>query len=110
MSVTLTEAAAAEVKRIMDSQKLEEGALLRMGVAGGGCSGLQYALRFDNEFDPEIDARYDQHGVGVVTRKKYALHLSGTQIDFADGPMGRGFTIENPNYSAGGGCPGCGGH
>ncbi len=109
MSVTLTETAATEVKRIMESQKLEEGTLLRMGVAGGGCSGLQYDLRFDSEYDPETDARYENHGVGVVTRKKYALHLSGTAIDFADGPSGRGFTIENPNYSAGGGCPGCGG-
>jgi iron-sulfur cluster assembly protein len=110
MSVILTEKAAGEVKRIMESQKVEPNTVLRMGVAGGGCSGLAYSLGFDTEFDPKVDARSDNHGVGLVTRKKYALHLDGTTIDFQDSPMGRGFTIENPNYSRGGGCPGCGGH
>jgi iron-sulfur cluster assembly protein len=110
MPVILTEKAAGEVKRIMESQQVEPNTVLRMGVAGGGCSGLAYSLGFDTEFDPKIDARCDNHGVSLVTRKKYALHLDGTTIDFQDSPMGRGFTIENPNYSRGGGCPGCGGH
>lgn len=110
MAIVLTETAAGEVKRIMESQKAEQNTVLRMGVAGGGCSGLQYSLGFDTEFDPKIDARYENHGVAVVARKKVALHLEGTTIDFLDGPMGRGFTIENPNYQRGGGCPGCGGH
>ena len=110
MPVILTEKAAGEVKRIMESQQVEPNTVLRMGVAGGGCSGLAYSLGFDTEFDPKIDARADNHGVSLVTRKKYALHLDGTTIDFQDSPMGRGFTIENPNYSRGGGCPGCGGH
>jgi len=110
MAVTLTEAAAGEVKRIMESQQVEPNTVLRMGVAGGGCSGLQYSLGFDTEFDPRVDARFEKHGVSLVTRKKLALHLDGTTIDFQDGPLGRGFSIENPNYSQGGGCPGCGGH
>lgn len=110
MAITLTEDAASEVRRIMDSQKLDEGTFIRMGVAGGGCAGLQYSLNFDTEYDAAKDARYDQHGVAVVTTKKFALHLDGTTVDFKDGPMGRGFAIENPNYVAGGGCPGCGGH
>lgn len=110
MAITLTETAAGEVQRIMESQKLEDGTVLRMGVAGGGCSGLQYSLGFDNQFDPSVDTRFEQHGVALVTTKKYALHLDGTTIDFKDGPAGRGFAIENPNYSQGGGCPGCGGH
>ena len=110
MSVVLSETAASEILRIMDSQKMEPNTVLRMGVAGGGCSGLQYSLGFDNEFDPKVDARYEHHGVALVTRKKFALHLDGTSIDFKNGPMGRGFAIVNPNYSTGGGCPGCGGH
>ena len=110
MAITLTETAAGEVKRIMDSQKVESNTVLRMGIAGGGCSGLQYSLGFDTTFDPQTDARFEQQGVALVTRKKFALHLDGTVIDFQDSPMGRGFTIENPNYSRGGGCPGCGGH
>ena len=110
MAVTLTETAAGEIRRIMDSQNLEEGTVLRMGVAGGGCSGLQYSLGFDNQFDAHLDARYEQHGVSLVTSKKFALHLDGTTIDFKDGPMGSGFAVENPNCPTGGGCPGCGGH
>jgi len=110
MAITLTEAAAGEVKRIMESQKTEPGVVLRMQIDGGGCSGLQYGLSFDKQFDPTVDARFEQHGVPLVTRKKFALHLDGTTIDYLDGPMGRGFTIENPNYARAGGCPGCGGH
>lgn len=107
MAITLTESAAGEIKRYMEAQKVEAGAVLRMGVAGGGCAGLQYTLGFENDFDSKADARYEQHGVAVVTTKKMALHLDGTTIDFLDGPMGRGFSIDNPNVPRGGGCPGC---
>jgi iron-sulfur cluster assembly protein len=110
MAVVLTEPAAGEIKRIMEAQKVEANTILRMGVSGGGCSGLQYSLGFDTEYDPKVDARFEHHGVALVTRKKFALHIDGTTIDFQDSPMGRGFTIDNPNYSRGGGCPGCGGH
>lgn len=110
MAITITPTAAGEIKRIMESQKLEDNTVLRMGIVGGGCSGLQYSLGFDNEYDPEVDAKYDCCGVPLVTRRKMALHLDGTMIDFQDGPMGRGFAIENPSYPRGGGCPGCGGH
>jgi len=110
MSVTLTPDAAEEIKRIMQSQELDQNTVLRMGIAGGGCHGLQYSLGFDTEYDPKRDARYEHHGVALVARKKVALHLDGTTIDFQDGPMGRGFAIENPTYPRGGGCPGCGHH
>ncbi len=110
MAITLSETAAGEVRRIMESQAAEPSTFVRMGINGGGCSGLAYSLAFDTEFDPKVDARYEQHGVAVVARKKYALHLDGTTVDFQDGPMGRGFTIENPSSPRGGGCPGCGGH
>jgi iron-sulfur cluster assembly protein len=109
MAVTITESAANEIKQILDSQNLEEGTFLRMGVAGGGCAGLQYSLGFDTNLDPKVDACFEQHGLKLVTAKKFALHLDGTTIDFKDGPMGRGFSIDNPNYASGG-CPGCGGH
>jgi len=109
MPVTLTEAASGAIQRIIESEKRED-ALVRMHIVGGGCSGLQYHLAFDDEYDPKVDARYDQNGVSLVTRKKFALHLDGTTIDFQEGPMGGGFTVENPNYPRTGGCPGCGGH
>jgi iron-sulfur cluster assembly protein len=110
MAITLTETAAAEIKRYMADQKVGPEAVLRMAVAGGGCSGLQYTLGFESDFDPTIDARYEQHGVAVVTKKTMALHMDGTTVDFQDGPMGRGFSIDNPNAPRGGGCPGCGHH
>ena len=110
MAITLTEAAAGEVKRFMEDQKVEEGTVLRVGVAGGGCSGLQFTLGFERGFDSAIDASCAQHGVTLVVSKKMALHLDGTTIDFQDSPTGRGFTIDNPSYSKAGGCPGCGGH
>src|SRR3972149_5161171 len=77
MAVTLTEAASSEIRRIMESEKRED-AFVRMHIIGGGCSGLQYQLGFDTEFDPKADARYDHNGVSLVTRKKFALHLDGT--------------------------------
>jgi len=110
MAITLTEAAASEVKRYMESQKVSEGAVLRMGIGGGGCAGLQYTLGFANDLDPLLDAQYQHYGVTLVTRKKMALHLDGTTIDFQEGPMGRGFAIDNPSAPRGGGCPGCGHH
>jgi len=107
MAITLTEPAAEEVKRYMEAQKVEEGTFLRMGVSGGGCAGLQYSLGFVTDYDPKVDARYEQHGVQLITSKKMALHLDGTTIDFQDGPMGQGFAIDNPNAPRGGACPGC---
>jgi iron-sulfur cluster assembly protein len=110
MAITLTETAAGEIKRYMEAQKVDAESILRLGIAGGGCSGLQYTLGFAADFNPAIDASYHQFGVHLVASKKMALHLDGTTIDFQDGPLGRGFSIENPNVPRGGGCPGCGGH
>jgi iron-sulfur cluster assembly protein len=110
MAITLTEAAANEIKTLFESQEIEEGTFLRMAIAGGGCSGLQYGLGLDTEFDPDVDTEFINHGVRLVTGKQYALHLDGTTIDFKDGPFGRGFAIDNPNYPVTGGCAGCGKH
>jgi iron-sulfur cluster assembly accessory protein len=97
MSVILTEKAAKEVKRIIEDQKLEDGTLLRVGVAGGGCSGFSYSLGFDKSYDEKADAKYEFHGIPVVVDKKSALYLDGTTVDFFDGLEKRGFTFENPN-------------
>ena len=109
MAVTLTEAASGQIRQILEAEKRED-ALVRMYIIGGGCAGLQYHMAWDDEFDPKVDARYEQDGVSLVTTKKFALHLDGTTVDYQDGP-GAGFTVENPNYPTTGGCPGChGGH
>ena len=110
MSILLTPNAGREVEKIIAAQQLQEGTVLRISILGGGCSGMQYSLGFDTHFDPAVDTRYEFDGVALVTQKKYDLHLEGTEIDFVDSPAGRGFSIENPNFPRGGGCPGCGGH
>ena len=110
MSIILTEPAVGEVKKILAEKELGTDTFLRMSIMGGGCSGLQYSLGFDTEFDPKADVKFDQtDGVSVVTQKKFDLHLDGTEIDYLDSPTARGFSIENPNYPKGAGCPGCGG-
>jgi len=104
MAVTLTEKAASEVKRIQEEQKYGAEYGLRVGVAGGGCSGFQYSLGFDKEFDDAKDTRYSQHGVNVFVDKKSALYLDGTKVDFIDSIQGRGFAFDNPNAVKSCGC------
>ncbi len=104
MSITLTEKAAGEVKRIIDEQKFEDGTVLRVGVTGGGCSGFSYSLGFDKTYDIKSDSKYDMHGVTVVVDRKSALYLDGTTVDFYDGIEKRGFTFENPNAIKSCGC------
>ena len=104
MSVVLTEKAASEVKRIMADQKLEDGTVLRVGVAGGGCSGFSYSLGFDKAYDEKADSKFDFHGVPVVIDKKSALYLDGTTVDFHEGIDRRGFTFDNPNAVKSCGC------
>jgi iron-sulfur cluster assembly protein len=104
MSVILTEKAAGEVRKIMTDQQLGTGTVLRVGVAGGGCSGFSYSLGFDTAFDPEKDTKTDQHGVAVVVDKKSDLYLDGTTLDFHEGIDKRGFTFNNPNAKKSCGC------
>lgn len=97
MAIILTEKAAAEIQRVRDEQKLEEEQFLRIGVAGGGCSGFSYTMGFDNSYDVQKDTKYDLHGVQVVVDKKSSLYLDGATIDWYEGLDRRGFTFENPN-------------
>jgi iron-sulfur cluster assembly accessory protein len=104
MSVILTEKAAGEVKKIIAEQKLDAATVLRIGVAGGGCSGFQYSLGFDTAWDPKADTREEQHGVAVVVDRKSDLFLDGTTLDFHDAIDKRGFTFNNPNAKKSCGC------
>jgi iron-sulfur cluster assembly protein len=104
MAITLTERAASEVKRVLEDQKLEADTMLRVSVAGGGCSGFQYNLGFDKAYDGKVDSKYEMHGLTVVVDKKSALYLDGTILDFYDGLEKRGFTFENPNATKTCGC------
>jgi iron-sulfur cluster assembly protein len=104
MGVKLTEKAAVEVKRILQDQKLEPTTHLRVGVAGGGCSGFQYSLGFDTSFDEKVDQKTDWFGITLVVDKKSALYLDGTTVDFYEGLEKRGFVFENPNATKSCGC------
>ena len=76
---------------------------LRVGVVGGGCSGLSYKLDFDNEKKP-MDQEFEDNGIRVVTDLKSFLYLVNTELDFSDGLNGKGFYFNNPNASRSCGC------
>lgn len=101
--IGLTERAADEVRRIVKEQNLPEQTVLRVGVKGGGCSGFSYTLGFDDNVT-EIDQITEVNGVKVVCDPKSFLYLSGTEVDFEESLMGRGFKFGNPNASKTCGC------
>jgi iron-sulfur cluster assembly protein len=101
--IALTERAVREIRRILDDQKLPDATALRVGVKGGGCSGFSYTLGFDDQIS-EVDQLNEIEGVRVVCDPKSFLYLNGTQIDFEDNLMGRGFKFGNPNASKSCGC------
>lgn len=105
MSITLTERAAQEVKVFIQEQEMEEDqAMVRIRIVSGGCSGLDYDLKLDTEFDESNDNVTEQHGVKVVVDKKSDLYLDGTTIDFYESLGQRGFQFHNPNAKKTCGC------
>ncbi len=111
MSMTITDLAIDEIKKIKTEQALDSSTFLRIVIVGGGCSGMRYSLGFDNVYDPLIDTKYTFDGIELVTDKKFDLFFDGTTIDFINTLTSTGFNIDNPNFPAGvGGCAGCGGH
>lgn len=104
MAVMLTESAAQQVRKFKEENSFNEQTFLRIGVAGGGCSGFQYTLAFDDQYDDAKDSRYEQHGVEVVVDKKSALYLDGTTVDWFHSLEKQGFTFENPNATKSCGC------
>jgi iron-sulfur cluster assembly protein len=97
MAITLTERAAQEVQKAKTNNQIDDTMFLRIGVRGGGCSGYDYSMHFDNRFDLEADAKYDCHGVQVVVDKKSALFLEGMTVDWYESLEKRGFKFDNPN-------------
>ena len=102
MAVSLTPAALKRVKELMETQKLENG-FLRMGVKGGGCSGLSYNLEFDTELG-KFDKQFDVDGVKVVVDAKSYLYLNGSSLDWVTQGLTGGFTFVNPNAKSSCGC------
>jgi len=103
MGVTLSEKAAAEIKRIMDEQGMTPDTVIRVGVAGGGCSGFSYSLNWDTQTS-DRDRVAEFSGVRLAVEKKFDPYLDGTVIDFYDGLEKRGFVFNNPNVVKTCGC------
>ena len=100
--INLTETAAGKVRELMDRDG-REGYGLRLKVVGGGCSGLQYQLMFDDSAD-DMDSDEQVQGVRVMVDPKSAVYLVGTTVDYVDDLQRSGFKIENPNASNTCGC------
>jgi iron-sulfur cluster assembly protein len=101
--VTVTESAAQQIKRLLDQEGKTATHGLRMKVVGGGCSGLQYQLAFD-EGERESDNVITAGGVKLLIDEKSALYLMGTTLDYVDSLMESGFKIQNPNAKSTCGC------
>lgn len=101
--IKVNDNARAQVYRLIESEGHPENAFVRVGVKGGGCSGLMYELIFDTEMK-EGDQTFEDNGVKVVVDKKSFLYLIGTELDYTGGLNGKGFEFKNPNANRTCGC------
>lgn len=104
-SIYISDKAKAKVHQLMKDAGVDNDPsyFLRVGVVGGGCSGLSYKLDFDNETRP-MDQVFEDKGVKIVTDLKSFLYLVNTELEFSDGLNGKGFYLNNPNASRSCGC------
>ncbi|MGH9038294.1 MAG: iron-sulfur cluster insertion protein ErpA [Acidimicrobiia bacterium] len=101
--ITLTDSAAAKVKELIEAEGNTELAL-RVAVRPGGCSGFSYEMFFDSEFAPDDQKATFGDGVNVVVDPASLGFLSGASLDYKEGLMGAGFTVNNPNTTRSCGC------
>ena len=100
--IKVTESAKKQAIRLMEDSG-EPNSFIRVGVQGGGCSGLMYELNFDT-VEQEDDKSFEDNGVRIVVNKKSFLYLVGTTLDFSGGLNGKGFVFVNPNADRTCGC------
>lgn len=101
--VTITDKGAEKVREFLSSQQLEGSAAgLRVGVRGGGCSGFQYQLAFDELRDG--DAVFEDRGLRLLVDNQSLPYVDGSVVDYVDSLTGAGFKVENPNVVAACGC------
>lgn len=101
--ITVSESAKEHAIMLMKQENRPEGSFIRVGVEGGGCSGLSYKLEFDNEVK-DGDQVFTDKGIKIAVDKKSFLYLIGTELDYTGGLNGKGFTFINPNASRTCGC------
>ena len=104
-SIYISDKAKTKVITLMTDAGVAEDSnyFLRVGVVGGGCSGLSYKMDFDNEVKP-MDQVFEDKGVKIVTDLKSFLYLVNTELEYSDGLNGKGFYFDNPNASRSCGC------
>ena len=100
--VKFTPAAITEIKRLMNADDFETEKKLRVGVKGGGCSGMTYILNFDNPMP--TDEIYLIAGVEIIMEKSHEIYLTNMEVNWEGGLNSRGFTFTNPNASSTCGC------
>ena len=100
--IKVTDNAKSKALQLM-SEDGKNGYFIRVGVKGGGCSGLMYELDFDNTLS-DSDKSFEDNGVKIVVDKKSFLYLVGTTLDFSGGLNGKGFVFNNPNADRTCGC------
>jgi iron-sulfur cluster assembly accessory protein len=100
--VNLTDIAAEKVRDFMQGQEADNGAGLRVGVRGGGCSGFQYALALDEQRDE--DQVFETGGIKVLVDPASLQYVDGSTVDYTENFMGSGFEVRNPNVVASCGC------
>ena len=100
--VSFTDSAKAEIIRLMNVEGFNKSLLLRVGVKGGGCTGMTYVLGF--EAITEKDERFDLDGIPCIMEKSHGVYLMGMEVDWHGGLNSRGFTFNNPNASKTCGC------
>ena len=101
--ITVTEKARDKALELIRNENRPADSFIRVGVQGGGCSGLSYMLEFDHQLKTD-DKVFEDKGIKIVCDKKGFLYLVGTQLDFSDGLNGKGFQFNNPNASRTCGC------
>ena len=102
-TIHVTDKAAEKVRYFASKQGLENDFGVRVGVKGGGCSGLLYTLSVESSPQSE-DKVIEEHGIKIFIPKKSYLFLAGMELDFSDGLNGKGFTFQNPNAKKSCGC------
>ncbi|MEO8772143.1 MAG: iron-sulfur cluster assembly accessory protein [Ferruginibacter sp.] len=100
--INFTESAVTEVKRLMSQDSFDTAKLLRVGVKGGGCSGMTYILDFDTKKDN--DEIFEADGISFLIDKSHGIYLLGMEVNWEGGLNSRGFTFKNPNASSTCGC------
>lgn len=101
--ITVSENAKKQAIRLMEEGESPKDSFIRVGVKGGGCSGLSYDLTFDHVITGD-DKIFEDKGIKIVCDKKSILYLAGTELDFSGGLNGKGFFFKNPNANRTCGC------